>query len=116
MKTTAKMTGQLAAAAVALWATAASAEDTPNDCDLVQAAMAQMIQANIGNIRATGNALQSQAAVLARLAKTGDDEALAAAEAVSENLGALRVPAGAEIAEGMQALRRLCPETGTTTE
>ena len=115
MKTTAKMTGQLAAAAVALWATAVSAEDTPNDCDLVKAAMAQMIQANIGNIRATGNALQSQAAVLARLAKTGD-EALAAAEAVTENLGALRVPAGAKIAEGMQALRRLCPETGTTTE
>lgn len=71
--------------------------------------MSQMVQANIANIEVTGNMLQNQAAMLAHLATSGDDDALAAA-AVTENLGQLQVPSGPAITDGMAALRRMCPE------
>lgn len=48
--------------------------------------------------------------MLAHLAKSDDGDALAAAAAVTENLGQFQVPSGPAITEGMDALRRMCPE------
>lgn len=101
----------LPAAAYLVGAAAAHAQEgSADDCELVSAAMSQMVQANIANIEVTGNMLQNQAAMLAHLATSGDGDALAAAAAVTENLGQLQVPSGPAITDGMAALRRICPE------
>jgi len=101
----------LPAAAYLLGTAAAHAqESTADDCELVSAAMSHMVQANIANIEVTCNMLQNQAAMLAHLATSGDDNALAAAAAVTDNLGQFQVPSGPAITDGMAALRRMCPE------
>ena len=83
----------LPAAAYLVGAAAAHAQEgSADDCELVSAAMSQMVQANIANIEVTGNMLQNQAAMLAHLATSGDDDALAAAREGARRLGGFALP------------------------